>query len=108
MIGTQDKRFGIADHDVQPMEKAGIGIVEFVFMSIAIQGRNVAAITIAVDFTDVCLILGVTRIFRKPGLPRSSKDNATKTFAFSVPRPRFFPVVGPPKYASSNSMTPHS
>lgn len=21
MIGTQDKRFGIADHDVQPMEK---------------------------------------------------------------------------------------
>lgn len=120
MIGAQNKCLGVADDDVQPMEKAGMGIVGFVFMGIAFQRRDVTAIAIAVDlaaivksgmvnfFTYACLILSVTRIFRKRGLPRSSKDNATKTFAFSVPHPLFFPVVGPPKYASSNSMMPHS
>lgn len=120
MIGAQDKRLGVADHDMQPMEKAGIGIVRLVFMGVALQGQNVTAIAIAVEltaigegawanfFTDTCLMLGVTRIFRKRGLPQSSKNNATKTFVFSVLRPRFLPTVGPPKYASSNSMTPHS
>lgn len=106
MIGTYDKRFGVADHDVQPMEKAEIGVIGFVFMSEAIPGRNVAAITIAVNltaigesgmgkfFTDACLILGVTRIFRKRGLLRSSKDSATKTFAFSVSHPTFSLLFG--------------
>lgn len=105
MIGTQDKRFGVADHDVQPMKKAEIGILGFMFMGVALQGRNIIAIASlrislpsakaawANFFTDACLILGVTRIFRKRGPPRSSKDSATKTFAFSVLRPRFFPVV---------------
>jgi len=53
MMGTQDKCLGVADHDVQPMEKAGIGIVRFVFMSVALQGQNVTAIPIAMDLTAV-------------------------------------------------------
>lgn len=52
MIGTQDKRLSVAEHDVKPMEEAGIGIVGFVFMGEAIQGRNVAAITIGGNIWD--------------------------------------------------------
>ena len=107
MIGTQDKRFGVADHDVQPMKKAGIGIVGFMFMGVALQGRNIitiASLRISLPspkaawanfFTDACLILGVTRIFRKRVTPRSSKDSATKTFTFSVPCPRFSLLFDP-------------
>ena len=53
MIGAQDKRFGVADHDVQPMEQAGIGVVGFVFMRVAFQSRKVTAITIAVDHAAI-------------------------------------------------------
>ena len=118
MIGAQNKRLGVADHDVQPVEKARIRIIGLVLMGIALQCQDIAAISIAADhaaidkeaqanfFTDAYLTLDVICIFRKRGLPRSPKDNATRTFAFSVPRPRFLPVVGPPMYASSNSMMP--
>ena len=53
MIGTQDKRFGVADHDVQPMEQAGIGVIGFVFMEVALQSWKVTAITIAVDHAAI-------------------------------------------------------
>ena len=101
MMGTQDKCLGVADDDVQPMEKAGMGIVGFVFMDIAFQRRDVTAIAIAVDlaaivksgmvnfFTYACLILSVTRIFRKRGLPHSSNDSATKPSPFLCPAPAF-------------------
>lgn len=53
MIGAQDKRFGVADHDVQPMEQAGIGVEGFVFMRVAFQSRKVTAITIAMDHAAI-------------------------------------------------------
>ena len=72
------------------MEKSGIGTVGFVLVGGTSQRGDVTAITIAVDrttigkdsvnlFTDACLRLDATRIFRMRRLPRSSKDNATKT-----------------------------
>lgn len=53
MISAQDKRLCVADHDVQPMEEARIGIVGFVFMGVAIQGQNVVVIAIAVGLTAI-------------------------------------------------------
>ena len=53
MIGTQDKRLSVVDHDVQPMEKAKIGGVGVAFMGVAIQGRNVTGIAITVDLTAI-------------------------------------------------------
>ena len=49
MVSTQDERFGVADYDVQPMEQTRIGIAGFVLMGIALQSRDIASITIAVD-----------------------------------------------------------
>ena len=80
------------------MEEAGIRVVGLVFMGVVLQRRDVTATAImrislssakaawANFLTDACLILGVTRIFKKRELPCSSKDNATKTFFFFVPR----------------------
>lgn len=53
MIDTQDKLLGIVDRYMQPMEKAGIEVIGFVFMGVAIQNRNVVAISITVDFTAI-------------------------------------------------------
>ena len=44
MIGTQDKRFRIADDNVQPMEQPGVGIVNFMLVDKSFQSRDVAAI----------------------------------------------------------------
>ncbi len=51
MVSTQDKRLGVADHDVQPMEQTRIGIVEFVLMGIALQSRDITPVTITVNCT---------------------------------------------------------
>ena len=53
MIGAQYKYLGVADHNVQSMENAEIGIVAIVFMGVALQDRNVAAIAITVDLTAI-------------------------------------------------------
>ena len=106
VIGTQNKSLGITDDDVQPMEETGIGIVWPVLMGIAFQRRDVAAVSIAVDhaaiskssvgkFLHRCLLaIGGYLHFQKARLPNSFRDNATKTSAFSVPRPRFSLQLG--------------
>ena len=53
MIGAQNKRLGVADHDVQPMEKAGIRIVGLVFMGVVLQRRDITAVAIGVDLTVI-------------------------------------------------------
>ena len=53
MIGAQNKRLGVADHDVQPMEKAGIRIVGLVFMGVVLQRRDVTTIAIAEDLAAI-------------------------------------------------------
>lgn len=120
MIGAQNKHLGVADNNVHPMGHAGIGMIGFVLMGAVIQLLDITVVAIAVNHTAIGkgsmskflhrahLILGITHIFKKRRLPRTSKNNAAKDLAFSVPRPRLFPVVGPPKYASSNSITPLS
>ena len=97
MVSTQDERLGVTDYDVQPMEQARIGIVGFVLMGIALQSRDITPVTITVNRTALdkrslgkFFDRGPLDILRDPHL-------GTKTFAFSVPRPRFFPTVGPPK-----------
>lgn len=96
------------------MAKAGIGIVEVVLVDVAfVRGCNCSnrccmLLAKATLFTNVCLRFGVTRVFRKRGLPCPSVGNATKTLSFSVPRPHFLPAIEPPKYASSNLITPCS
>ena len=46
VISPQDERFGIANHDVQPVEQTGVGIVRLVFMGVALQRRNIAAVAV--------------------------------------------------------------
>ena len=53
MIGAQNKRLGVADHDVQPMEEAGIRGVGVIFMGVVLQRRDVTAIAIAEDHAAI-------------------------------------------------------
>lgn len=69
MIGAQNKCLGVADDDVQPMEKAGMGIVGFVFMGIAFQRRDVTAIAIAVDLAAI-VKSGMVNFFTYDPFPR--------------------------------------
>ena len=78
-------------------------------MGAALLGWNAIAIAIVVDATTIsdgsmgkflhrCLLdVGCHPHFQKRGLLPPSKDSATKTFVFSVSRPRFFPIVAPPR-----------
>ena len=101
-IGTQDKCLGVADRDVQPMEKAGIGIVRFVFMGVALQGRNVIVIAIAVDLTAIsdggmgkfshgCLLhIGCHPHFQKAGIaPLIQRQRHKSLRLFCAPTPLF-------------------
>ena len=51
MIRTQNERFGVADHNVQPMEQAGVGIVGHALMGIAFQSWDIASVPIVADDT---------------------------------------------------------
>lgn len=53
MIGAQNKRLGVADHDVQPVEQTGIKVVGFVLMGITFECRDVTAVAIPVDHTAI-------------------------------------------------------
>ena len=44
MVSSQNKRFGVAEHDVQPMEHTGAWAINTVFMEIALERGDVAAI----------------------------------------------------------------
>lgn len=85
MTSVRNKCPGIADDNVQPIEKIRIGIVGFVLMSVVFQSRDITAVTIAVDhaairkitrtnfFTDTCLIWGVTHNFYIPATGMMTK-----------------------------------
>ena len=66
MIGTQNESFGVAEHDVQPVQQTGVGIERLVLMGVAFQRWNVTAVAITADcaasskcesgkFSDGCL-----------------------------------------------------
>ena len=53
VISSQDKGFGVAGDDVQPVEQAGIGIVRLVLMGVALQRRDVAAVAVAANYASL-------------------------------------------------------
>lgn len=53
MISVQDECFGVADSDVQPVERLGIRVIRFALMGIALQGGNISAVSIAMDLTSL-------------------------------------------------------
>lgn len=118
VIGSQNKRFGIADHNMQPMEHTAVWVVVLMLVGVVSQNWDIAAVTIAVDGTALLhggigeplyrglLDILVIRILRYCRFPCSSSESAMKIFVFSVPRSRLPPTFGPPKQASSSSTTP--
>ncbi len=54
VVGAQDERLGVADHDVQPMEQAGVRVVGLMLVGIALQCWNVAAIAVTANHTFFC------------------------------------------------------
>ncbi len=54
MISAQYERLGVSNHDMQPMEQTGIGIVSLMLMGKVSQGWDVAAIPVAADHTAFC------------------------------------------------------
>ena len=86
-----------------------MGIVGFVLMGIALQSRDITPVTITVNRTALdkrslgkFFDRGPLNILSNPhlsieGISLLIQRRSHKTFAFSVPRPRFFPTVGPPK-----------
>ena len=67
MIGSQNECFGVADHNVQPVQQTRVGIERLVLMGVAIQRWNVTAVAITADcaasskretgkFSDGCLL----------------------------------------------------
>ena len=52
-MGVQSKCLGVADDDMQPMEKAGIRSVGSVLMGVAFQCGDVTAVTVAVDYAAI-------------------------------------------------------
>ena len=49
VIDAQNKRFGVAEYDMQPMEHTTVGVIVPVLVGIVPQNRDIAAITIAAD-----------------------------------------------------------
>lgn len=62
MIDAGNESLGIADHDMEPVKQAGVGIVDLVLVRKIFQGRDVAAITTTADHT----------VLRKSGLGKFS------------------------------------
>ena len=109
VVSTQDKGFGIADHNMQPMEHSGICDIGLMLMGIIFQSTDIASVTLIADgcprrngilrkaFYGSLLDIFVMLIFRYWGLTHLSRENVTKIFAFSVSLPPFPPIFGPPK-----------
>lgn len=102
------------------MKETGIRIVKLVFMSVALQRWDITAISITVDLTVIgkgsmgkfphgyMLDIGCYPHFQKAGIASFIQRKRRESLRFFCTLPRFLPTVGPPKYASSNSMAPHS
>ena len=67
MIGSQNKCFGVADYDVQPVQQTRVWVKRLVHMDVAFQRWNVTAVAITADcaasskresgkFSDRCLL----------------------------------------------------
>ena len=110
----------IADDNVQPMEKAGIGIIRIVLMIIVFQCGDVTAVAITANRTALgkgnvgkflhgrLLEIGGHPHFQKLGIAMLIQRQCHESLSlFCAPAP-LLTVVGPPKYESSNSMTPFS
>ena len=102
MIGAKNKSLGVADDDVQPVEKAGIRIIGSVFVGVAFQRGNVTAIAVAVDhaaiskdsvgkFLHSCLLeIGCHIHFQKEGIAPLIQRQCHKNLRFfCAPAPLF-------------------
>ena len=49
VVGSQNKSLGVAEYNVQPMKHTGTRVISTVFMVIAFQRGDVAAVTVALD-----------------------------------------------------------
>lgn len=54
MVGSQNKRLGIADHNMQPVEHTAIRGVGLAFVDVILKCRDVTAVTIAADRAARC------------------------------------------------------
>lgn len=121
VISVQDKRLCIADGDVQSVKQSGVGVVEPVFMDKILQRPDIAAVTIAMNhaafgesgmdkFPDGRLLDVFRRLHleieqRVAMLIQGQSCKNLRLFRTSTP---FLPTAVPPKYASSNSISPSS
>lgn len=107
MVSTQNVRLGVTDYDVQPVEQTQVGLVGPVLMGIALQGRDIASVTITVNRTALGK-RGLGKLFdRGPldilrdlhlgiaGIPSLIQGYGRKNLRlFGTPAPF---LVGPPK-----------
>ena len=54
MVGSQNKRLGIADHNVQPVEHTAVRDIGLMFVDVIFKCRDVTAVTIAADRAARC------------------------------------------------------
>ena len=103
MIGAQNKRLGVAGHDVQPMKEAGIRVVGLVFMDVVLQRRDVTTIAIAEDLAAIgegsvgkfphrCLLdIGRYPHFQKAGIALLIQGQRYENLRFFCAPPPLFP-----------------
>lgn len=54
VVGSQNERLGIADHNMQPVEHTAVGIIGLMFVGVILKRRDITAVTIAADGAVGC------------------------------------------------------
>ena len=54
MVGSQNKRLSIADHNMQPVEHTAIRVIGLMFMGVILKRRDITAVAIAADSAASC------------------------------------------------------
>ena len=49
VVGSQNKRLGITDHNMQPVEHTAVGIIGLILVAVILKRRDIAAVTVAAD-----------------------------------------------------------
>lgn len=49
VVGSQNERLGIADHNMQPVEHTAVGIIVLILVGVILKRRDIAAVTVAAD-----------------------------------------------------------
>ena len=54
VVGSQNKRFGVADHNMQPVEHTAVGVIGLMFVGVVLKCGNITAVTITADGAAGC------------------------------------------------------